>query len=90
MREALDAQLHAKYPHLAEDEMKSLVVDDKWLAALADAVQDELDRVSQTLSGRLRQLAHRYDRPLPKLTDDVASLAARVDGHLRNMGAVWS
>ena len=26
---------------------------------------------------------------LPQLTDEVAALAARVDGHLKKMGAVW-
>ena len=52
-------------------------------------VQGELDRVSQTLTGRIRQLAERYATPLPQLTDVVATLTARVDGHLKKMGAVW-
>ncbi len=89
-REDLDAKLHAKYPKLTEDEIKSLVADDKWLAALTAAVQGELDRVSQTLTGRIRQLAERYATPLPKLTDEVAALAARVDEHLKRIGAVWN
>ena len=88
-QEDLDAKLDAKYPKLTEDEIKTLVVDDKWLATLAAAVQGELDRVSQTLTGRIRQLAERYATPLPQLTDEVATLAARVDGHLKKMGAVW-
>jgi len=71
---------------LTEDEIKALVVDDKWLAALAAAVQGELDRVSQTLTGRIRDLAERYATPLPHLTDEVATLAARVDEHLKKMG----
>ena len=88
-QEDLDAKLDAKYPKLTEDEIKTLVVDDKWLATLAAAVQGELDRVSQTLTGRIRQLAERYATPLPQLTDEVATLAARVDEHLKKMGAVW-
>ncbi len=36
------------------------------------AVQGELDRVSQTLTGRIGELAERYATPLPQLTDDVA------------------
>ena len=75
-----------KYAKLTEDEIKSLVVDDKWLATIAAAVQGELDRVSQTLTGRIRQLAERYASPLPQLTGEVATLAARVDGHLKKMG----
>ncbi|HWY50675.1 MAG TPA: N-6 DNA methylase [Chthoniobacterales bacterium] len=88
-RQELDAKLDAKYPKLTEDEIKTLVVDDKWLAIIAAAVQGELDRVSQTLTGRIRQLAERYATPLPQLTDEVATLAASVDGHLKAMGAVW-
>jgi type I restriction enzyme M protein len=85
----LEAKVDAKYPQLTEDDIKTLVVDDKWLATLAAAVQDELDRVSQTLTGRIRQLAERYATPLPQLTNEVAALTARVDGHLKKMGAVW-
>lgn len=33
--------------------------------------------------------AERYVTPLPQLTDEVATLTARVDGHLKKMGAVW-
>jgi type I restriction enzyme M protein len=82
----LEAKLDAKYPTLTEADIQTLVVDDKWLATLAAAVQGELDRVSQTLTGRIRQLAERYATPLPQLTDEVATLAARVEGHLRKMG----
>jgi type I restriction enzyme M protein len=88
-QEALEEKLDHKYAALTEDEAKSLVVNDKWLATLAAAVQGELDRVSQTLTGRIRQLAERYAMPLPQLVDDVDDLAARVEGHLKRMGAVW-
>ena len=85
----LEAKLDAQYPTLTEADIQTLVVDDKWLATLAAAVQGELDRVSQTLTGRIRQLAERYATPLPQLTDEVAALAAKVDQHLQKMGAVW-
>jgi type I restriction enzyme M protein len=57
---------------------------------LAAAVHGELDHVSQTLTGRIRQLAERYAAPLPQLTDEVAALAVRVAGHLKKMGAIWN
>jgi type I restriction enzyme M protein len=87
--EELEAKLAAKYPELTEEEIKTLVVDYKWLANIRTAVQGELDRVSQTLTGRIRELAERYATPLPQLTIEVATLAARVDEHLEKMGAVW-
>ena len=86
----LEAKLDAKYPKLTEEEIKQLVVDDKWLATLVDAVKGELDRVSQTLTSRIRQLAERYATPLPTLTSELATLSARVDEHLKKMGAVWN
>jgi len=88
-QEDLEVKLDAQYPTLTEDDIKTLVVDDKWLASIKAAVQGELDRVSQTLTGRIRQLAERYATPLPQLTEEVTTLAARVDGHLRKMGAIW-
>jgi type I restriction enzyme M protein len=87
---ALENKLHAQYPKLNEADVKTLVVEDKWLAALAAAVQSELDRVGQTLTGRIRQLAERYATPLPQLVDEVAALAVRVDGHLQKMGMIYS
>jgi type I restriction enzyme M protein len=61
-------------------------IGDKWLARLTAGVQSELGRVSQALTGRIRQLAERSTRPLPKLALDVESLAARVGKHLNRMG----
>jgi type I restriction enzyme M protein len=86
---ALDTLAYAKYPKLTDAEIKTLVVDDKWMARLSTAVQGELDRVSQTLTGRLRELAERYATPLPKLSEEVETLSSRVDEHLKKMGAVW-
>jgi type I restriction enzyme M protein len=88
-QEDLDKKIDAKYPKLTEAEIKTLVVDDKWMARLLATVHGELDRVSQTLTGRVRELSKRYATPLPKLTDEVETLAARVDEHLKKMGAVW-
>ena len=89
-QEDLDQKIDAKYPKLTEAKIKTLVVDDKWIARLSTSVQSEIDRVSQTLTGRIRQLAERYATPLPKLTEKAGGLAARVEEHLKKMGAVWS
>ncbi|WP_368042169.1 N-6 DNA methylase [Burkholderia metallica] len=86
----LDANAYAQYPKLTVDEIKTLVVEDKWLAALSATVSDELERVSQTLTSRVRDLALRYEFPLPVLVDEVAALSARVEAHLRKMGATWN
>ncbi len=90
LQKELDAKVFSKYGALSEDEIKRLVVDDKWLATLAADVQGELDRVSQALTGRVKQLAERYAVPLPKLADEVETLSARVAAHLLQMGVSWN
>jgi type I restriction enzyme M protein len=82
----LDTKVAAQYAKLGEDEIRALVVDDKWLSTLAADVQTELDRVSQALTGRIKQLAERYAEPLPQLADEVVALTATVNAHLKKMG----
>ena len=86
----LDEAAYNKYAELNVDEIKTLVVDDKWLSALEATVQNELERVSQTLTGRVRQLAERYETPLPQMTLRVDELSAKVDEHLKMMGVRWT
>ena len=86
----LDAAVLARYASLSADELQSLVIADKWLAALAGTLQAEVDRVSQTLTGRVRELAERYAIPLPALAAEVETLSARVEEHLRRMGVAWN
>jgi type I restriction enzyme M protein len=86
---ALDKLAYEKYPTLTEAQIKTLAVDDKWMVRLSADVQGELERVSQTLTDRIRELAERYATPLPQLTEEVATLAARVEEHLAKMGVSW-
>ena len=53
------------------------------------ALQAEVERVSQTLTDRVRELAERYAMPLPVLAAEVETLSARVEEHLRRMGVAW-
>jgi type I restriction enzyme M protein len=85
----LDTRAYARYPKLDESEVKALVVDDKWLAALDVAIRGEMDRVSQQLTLRMKELAERYETPLPQMVSRVAELEARVNHHLEAMGFVW-
>jgi type I restriction enzyme M protein len=82
----LDAKALARYATLTADEVKTLAVDHKWMAALDAAVHGELDRVSQALTGRVKELAERYGRTMPEMAQQVDDLEARVAGHLRKMG----
>lgn len=82
----LDQKLFKKYQKLTEDEVKQLVVEDKWLTTLEELVQSELDRVSQKLTSRIKELATRYESTLPELDKEVGELTKKVEGHLQKMG----
>ena len=85
----LDAKVTAQYVNLNTADIQTLVVDDKWLTTLAADVQTELDRVSQALTGRIKQLAERYAEPLPQLAGEVENLSTKVAEHLKKMGFAW-
>ncbi len=51
----LDAKAYTSYPKLTEAEVKTLAVDDKWMAALGAMVHDEMDRVEVSRSPSDRQ-----------------------------------
>lgn len=85
----LDAYAYDKYSELTVDEIKTLVVDDKWLAAIATAIHGEMDRISQNLTRRVKELAERYETPLPDVSLQVAEQEAKVNAHLERMGFLW-
>jgi type I restriction enzyme M protein len=85
----LDAKACAKYPQLTQAEIQVLVVDDKWLAALETAIHTEMDRISQGLTRRVKELVERYETPMPKMVEQVAELEAKVNRHLERMGFSW-
>jgi type I restriction enzyme M protein len=86
---ALDAKALAKYPTLTEAEVKTLVVEDKWMGALSSAIHGEMERISQTLTQRVKELAERYETPLPEADKRVEELEKKVSGHLQKMGFSW-
>ena len=66
------------------------MVEDKWLAAIGAAVHDEMDRINQVLTQRVKELAERYETPMPQQVSKVADLEQAVNRHLERMGFSWS
>jgi len=83
---SLDDLAYQQYAKLDVEAIKSLLVDDKWMGHLEQSLQAETDRISQTLTRRVKDLAERYDSPLPDLSEQVQTLEAKVLGHLKRMG----
>jgi type I restriction enzyme M protein len=86
----LDAKAYVHYGQLTEEETKTLVVDDKWLARLDADTHAEMDRISQTLTQRVKELADRYSIPITVLAKSASELEAKIGHHLAKMGFTWN
>ena len=82
----LDEQVLARYAALTEAEIKTLVVEDKWFTSIRGAIEGEVQRLTQQLAGRVKELEERYARPLPELEREVEVFGVKVEGHLKRMG----
>ena len=87
---ALDKKVIDRYKVLTEDEVKTMVVDDKWMAAIGGDVKTEMERISQRLARRIKELAERYATPMPAMNATVGELEMKVNGHLEKMGFEWT
>lgn len=86
---SLDKKAYEHYPKLTEAEIKTLVVDNKWLSAVNNLIHSEMDRISQALTQRVKELAERYETPMPTLVKSVIVLEEKVQQHLEKMGFAW-
>lgn len=82
----LDKKVIERYKTLTVDEIKQLVVDNKWMTVLERDVKTEMERISQRLTQRIKELAERYETPLPMQSNEVSRLEAVVYKHLGMMG----
>jgi type I restriction enzyme M protein len=85
----LETKVIAQYPKLTLAEIKTLVVEKKWMAAMEQRIGTEMDNISHRLTQRIKELADRYDTPMPSLLDEVTLMEEKVNAHLTKMGFVW-
>jgi len=85
----LEAKVIKRYPKLSIEEIKTLAVDKKWMTTMESCIKTEMDAISYRLTERIKELAERYENPMPHLTDEVAGLKTTVDKHLEKMGYAW-
>lgn len=78
--------LKVKYADLSVDEIKTLVIEKKWLASLKKLLSDEMQRISQQLTSKVSEFAERYEQTLPKIEAEISDLEAKVASHLKQMG----
>lgn len=82
----LDLATLRKYGDLDADDVKTLVLDDKWQRTIARRAAGEVDALTLDLVARIQQLGERYMATVEDLDAEVHDLEAKVTDHLASMG----
>lgn len=82
---SLEKKVEKKYKELSIDEIKDIVVNDKWIRSITGVITTEMDRISHRLTTRIKELAERYKETLPEIGRQVEELSKKVDMHLKRI-----
>lgn len=75
-----------KYKQLTEEEVKSLVVDQKWMQTITSRLQNEMTSVVQSITDSVSTLSQRYAFTLADANAQVNDLESQVMASLAQMG----
>ncbi|MFJ3394924.1 type I restriction-modification system subunit M [Leifsonia aquatica] len=85
---ALDGMTFRKYGELTGDDVKSIVIDDKWRASVAARIDGEVTALTQSLVVRVQELGNRYIDTVSNLGALAEDLERKVAAHLAAMGVL--
>lgn len=85
----LDMAAREKYEQLTDEEIKQLLVEEKWFRTIYDGIDAIHSAVSHRLSSRVTELVKRYEFTLPECEAEITVLESKVKSHLERMGFVW-
>lgn len=82
----LDTAALAQYGKLSDDDVKLLVLEDKWGTAITHGITSEIINLTLILVARIKELGQRYDETVDDLDSELDALTAKVSQHLADMG----
>lgn len=82
----LQKKVQAKYKELSKAETQDILVNDKWMVTIINEINTEMDRISNRLTNRIKELSERYGETLPEMEAEVEELSKKVKSHLQRMG----
>lgn len=85
----LNLTVFKKYPTLVIEDIKEIVIEDKWLNHITSQIDEEINRVTTSLANRIKTLEERYTEPLKDIEIEVNKLSLNVENHLKAMGLSW-
>jgi type I restriction enzyme M protein len=88
-KEKLDRKVFEYYPKLGIEEIKEIVLYQKWFKSWLDELESEIQKVTSNLTNRIKTIKERYDKPLKEIEDEVKEMEQKVKEHLKAMGLSW-
>lgn len=82
----LDLATLKKYGELTEGDVKQLVLEEKWRAAISSRVVGQVEALTFDLVARIQELGERYGETVDEIDSKLRELESRVDAHLRAIG----
>ena len=76
----------AKYASLSEEEIKTLVVNRKWLVSVVGSCEALMQSVTHRIATDVTALAERYEETMPILAQNVVDYENEVNDYLKEMG----
>ena len=86
LRNELTKKVVSKYVELQPDEVRSLVIDKKWIPSLSTRFTEDMQRIVHQISADVTNLVDRYEFTLSQIDEEVAKYEAKVKSHLGIMG----
>ena len=86
LRVALDTMTIERYGHLNEDEVKRIVLDDKWAETIGGRIGSAVNGLTLELVARLQELGERYAATVSELDSELSRLEDVIARHLADMG----
>ncbi len=89
MNAELDDKVKTKYTELTVEQIKELLVNQKWYYSIFSGIKALYVTTSHNMANRIIELAERYENTVMELQNAVDEYETRVKTHLERMGFVW-
>lgn len=86
LRNELTKNVVNKYMELQPEEIRSLVIDKKWIPSLSARFTDDMQRIVHQISAEVISVTERYESTLSQIDEEVIRYEAKVKSHLEKMG----
>lgn len=82
----LTVKIKAEYSKLTPEDIRALVIDNKWISEIKGRSAAENKRVSESISNQASVLNKRYADPLPAIEAEIGRISSVVGNYFKSMG----